>query len=446
MANKDQFDIRQIQHKKEVRVFTHALHDDGFCNKVKITESILTHLETICSPLSKLSLMHLISAYFKHYDNMVSAGNREVFCRFVVKCLQAYFEEKSHLPRSNLARIYQHRSLLFNKNPPVLIVQKAKKEQKNLDEVLNEIGMKAHRQGLLAKRVYAAYYIETLKKIPVGEDDPILVEVTKKAVYMVDFDGKGKLLGHRILTILIDRSIDDGLSDCWREVIMKIAGDPRVPKTAHNYQQWWQILGEKRIQQMQMWLNRFNLQLFLSILEQGLIDQGNDGQRMFEARKDFIMGLDDQKFIRNSRLFLTEDALSYLRENHQGKQLPSLAKVKGAAKDSASVIYLELINGQHIIEGTHNFKIKLMNQLPQAFHIMDYGKQIFEDKHFREELVRQYKREFGNHGIWAERHDTGFKWFHRITLEIKKHNLSLDIRKMLSPENYKFVRNKFGVW
>lgn len=444
LASKDQFNIRQIQQPIDVRAFVLALHDDAFCDKVKLTESRLMHLDAIRSPLSKLSLMNLISAYFKQYDKLASGKDWQFLCEFIAEQLQAQFVGKGKLPNNDLALFYQYRSLIFGENPPLTIVQKAKNEHKDLNVVFNEIGLGRHLQGELVIRTNLIYYLETLREIPVGADDPILAEVIKEEVYNAKFDGRGKLLGHCILEILIDRSAEKNeLSVRWRDVIMMIAGDPRVPSTSHNYQHWWRMLGEKRIQQMQMWLNRFNLQLFLRILEQSAVEQDkHDMLRMFEVRKDFMMGLDNQKFIRNSRLFLTNDATRYLYRHYQRNQLPNFANVTGAA----SVIYLELTNGQHIVEGTHSFSIKLMNHLPQSIHIMDYHRSHFYDDNFRKGLEHQYKREYGNVGLWAERHDVYLNWFHRITSALKNHGLPLDISQMLNRENYRYYRQRFGAF
>lgn len=434
---KNQFNVAIIKTSMDVRAFTLALSDDSFIEQVKLNENRLIHLSDIRSPLTNMSLLQLISAYFKHYDKLASGQDFEFFCQFIVKQLEQHFQGRKLALTSDLAKYYQERMLIFSPQAPINIVKLAKNEQRDLYQVMATLGISQQQQsGIFGQRVSQMYYVNTLQDIEVGKNHSVLAEIVKPEVYGVNYE-HGKYLGHKCLEILIDRSQENGdLSDCWRNVIMSIAGDPRVPQSSPNYQRWWQLLGKQRIEQMQIWLNKFNLKLFLMILESSARDQDKyDMERMFASRKDFILGLEEQNLIRNSRLFLTKDAERYLYQHYQRNQLPSFAKISG----EASVIYLQLANGQHIIEGSHQFRIKLLNQVPEYLRIMDYTKvSQYDDSNFRGQLERY-------DGVFTKTHDVHLNWIYEITNKMIDSGLKLDISNMLSKENYRYYISKFGV-
>lgn len=418
----------------DVRAFTYLLKLSDFVKVVPLTHTLLEHLLSIRNPLSKLSLTQLISAYFERYDELTSnVENLNYLCQLLKNQLEQHFAHKQHLGTSDLATFYQHRTILFAENAPEKVVEYAKQNNIDLAETFAKLGLRGQGNGRFCTNANYIYYLETLKTLPVGKLDPILNEICQEPVYTARY--QTRLLGHKILEILIDRSTEHGeLTQAWQDVIMQIAGDPRVPKSTDRFQRWWQLLGEKRIEQMQIWLNRFNLKLFLKILEQSAKEQENhDMERMFEPRKDFIIGLDNQNLIRNSRLLLTDAARRYVFQHYQRNKLPNFASVSG----QTSIIYLQLTNGQHIIEGSHTFRIKLFDTLPDYLRILDYSKLNYDDTLFRGDRIESYARV-------AKTHDKYLNWLNDITKNLT--GLKLDMSRILSRENYRYFLEKFGVY
>ncbi len=87
----------------------------------------------------------------------------------------------------------------------------------------------------------AHFYLETLRNLPLGAADPVLDELLKPSVAKAPFEGTRRI-GHVALEILIDRAGQEP-GDVWQNLILNLAGDPRISSTAANYREWWQPLG-----------------------------------------------------------------------------------------------------------------------------------------------------------------------------------------------------------
>ncbi|MEN1354777.1 EH signature domain-containing protein, partial [Pseudomonas aeruginosa] len=114
------------------------------------------------------------------------------------------------------------------------------------------------------------------------------------------------------------------------------AGDPRISRNSPNYREWWQFLGEERVQKVRGWLSKEDLRLFLQAVEQfGIETQNDDLQRMFPARKQFLEGLFKLKLIRNTRLLLGGRAQHSVKRILGKDVQTSLASMDGQMNDKA---------------------------------------------------------------------------------------------------------------
>ncbi|WP_019603597.1 EH signature domain-containing protein [Teredinibacter turnerae] len=334
--------------------------------------------------------------------------------------------------------------MLFSPAGPKKVINFSKDRKLDFDGAITMLGIASIGDSRFLTLCRYQYYLDTLKTIPVGSEHELLAEIVKRDVVNAPFDGE-KLLGHAVLQMLIDRSEGGSLGHAWQSAILNIAGDPRVPKSSPNYQQWWAILGEKRIALMRGWLSRFDLSLFLKVLEQSAKDDGNtDMERMFGPRKIFMEGLLDQKVVLESRLFLTVSAESYLIQNYKKNELPSYARVKGG---QASVIYLQLENGLHLIEGTHSFSIRVMNKLPTSSKLNDYSKLEFQSRSLGAGLGEAYIREHQRDGGLLETaHYPELTWQNKVIDHLSLFKLKLDVGGLISPSKYREYKSKFGVY
>ncbi|OOF44418.1 EH signature domain-containing protein [Rodentibacter trehalosifermentans] len=410
---------------------------ESMAEQINFEPPLLEQFAKVRSPMSHLSLMMLIQLYFERFDGLTkSSENFDYLCQFLrhqVKLLNKFRQRKENeLARSDLARYAEQAEWLFNRQAPLNIVKFAHQKQQDFTYTLQDLGIAAFRNGRLLHISQNIYYIETLKTIPLGKPHKILSEVTKKDIIQVQYN-KSYWIGHKVIEILIDRTINEGgdLSEYWQSVILDIAGDPRIASTKMDT--WWRPLGEKRIQQMRSWLSRYDLKLFLELLEQSAKDLGNeDMERMFAGRKRFLEALFDNDFIQHSRLFFTKDALDYLRRHYSnGNRFSAYATVKG----ESSVIYLQLKNGWHLIEGTHNFKLRYFDEIPSRSKITHYNYRNFERNELASDLENYYLSEF-HQEMDSTPHDAYGNWKVKLLKWLEKTDVNLPVDSVLNKDEY----------
>ena len=434
--------IEEINRSIDVRAFTYLLYaSDKFAASISLTQELLAQLLVPRYPLSKLSLVQLVRAYFVHFDKLVEAEQLPILCDFI-RAQLAHIDTK--IESSDVVRFAKLTGICYSPTGPSNLVSYANNNEMDFDTVIDRCGLRSFSDGRFLTLCRFQYYLETLKKIPVGSDDPVLSEVVKPEVANAPFSNDQQL-GHAILEILIDRSAGRPISQSWQSAILSIAGDPRVPKTSRNFQQWWVLLGEKRIGLMRGWLSRLDLKLFLQLLEQSAKDGSvSEMERMFESRKIFMEGLDDQGLIFNSRLFLSAHAEAYLLAHFKKDELPEYARV---SSPQTSMIYLNITGKVHMIEGSHSFKLKLFDTLPSVPAVLRYEINRFEDTDFRTSIIWRYNSEIGDPDGYRDlTHDIHLNWQYKAIKFLSRNGVSVDVSKMISPKRYREFKEKFGVF
>ncbi len=425
----------------DVRAFTFLLGSkDDFVKHISLSRALLDQLLQPRNPMSKLSLLQLIRAYFVRYDTVATSHVLNHWQALIKYQLSQLNQSGS---KSDLAAYAKYAEVLFSDTGPQEVVALAKDRQTDLDGILSMLGLSGIANGRFLDICRYRYYLETLEQIPVGSEHEVLSEIIKHDVVNAPFDDN-QLLGHAVLEVLIDRSAGGAISDAWQSAILTIAGDPRVPKSSENYQKWWSLLGEQRVALMRGWLSRFDLSLFLKVLEQSARDGGNiDMERMFEPRKVFMEGLLNQELVIESRLFLSEHAENYLKSHFERSELPHYAH---NLSGHTSMIYLNLGGRVHLVEGSHNFRLKLLDRLPSKTSVADYGIKLMEDSDLRKELIEQYKEEFdGSDGYRDLTHDIHLNWQRKAIDFLRIRGLKIDVAKVISKTRLREYKQKFGV-
>lgn len=424
----------------DVRACTFLMATDNtFSTAIQVNDELLTGLLRPKSPMSRLALIQLIRAYFTYFDELTGEAGLASVSRLISQQLSGLA-----LPggASELAVYAENSGILFSADGPANLVGYARERDSDLDGVIDRLALKPFSGGRFLSLCRYQYYIETLRAIPVGDDHYVLAEVVKPIVANSPFSG-GRQLGHEVLSILIDRSEGHGLSQAWQNVILTIAGDPRVPKSSEKYQRWWTLLGEQRISLIRGWLSRFDLKLFLDVLAQSAKDSRNyEMDRMFPPRKRFLEGLLEEGVIQESRLFLTSSAEHTLRRNVEGEELPSFANVKGG---QASVIYLKLKGGAHLVEGTHSFSIRVMNKLPEKSGIGNYSMRSFHSRSLGAGLGQQYLAEYGDYkNLLEQRHHPELGWQNAVIRHLAMLGVSVDAHALILPDQYRYYKTMYG--
>lgn len=425
----------------DVRVFTYILSNHiEFGKNIEINAQLITAIEEIRTPLSRLSLLQFIHAFFNFFDTIFSAEELEVVASFLKLQLSHY---KKPLPNGELATYLENSALLFSTEGPSNVVNFASQHQIDLSNAYARLELATLGKGRFTDICNYYYYLETLNKINPGETHDILSEVCKPEVTSARLGDKG-LLGHEILKILIDRS-GENVSDSWQNTVLSIAGDPRVPETSDNYRRWWAFLDERQIAHVRGWLSKLDLELFLTVLEQSAKDTGkSEMTQMFKPRKQFMEGLLKQGMVIETRLFLSKWAVRHIRRHYRTTELPSFAQVSGT---QTSMIYLNLKNKVHMLEGSHSFKLNLFDRLPEGLSFTNYSRQSYSDIQLRSQPYHLYMAEFHNdEGAQQYVHDAYGNWRNKAVNYMTTMDLDVDASELMTREEFRNYRRKYGIY
>jgi len=425
-----------IRKPVDVRALTTLWLSDLFFNNCSVTEELLNALYKPRPALSKLVIQQLLRLFFNRFDEV---GDLDA----LILCLHAELSRNARkLNKSDLAKLIKNRTKIISIDGPAWIAKQAIKKQTDLDNFIDEIGLNSFINTRFYSLCQNHYYLEQLRSIEPGVKHAILEEIVKPAVYESPYN-QTEMLGHEILRILIDRSPKEGVDEQWQGIILTIAGDPRISKTAPKYQLWWTALNTEQIQKVRGWLSRFDLLLFLKVLEDyGSVSGKSDMSRMFPARKKFLEGLFEMGLVEDSRLFINYKAESYLRNNYKISELPVYANVKDASR---SMIYLR-VAGKHMIEGTHNFKLWLYDDLPPRSAIFDYSKDTFNHYELSSHLEGHFYKFFKdvNKKTPVSIPHNG-DWQHKAIDAFESFGVRVNPEKVLTEQNYLIYKRRYGL-
>ena len=409
--------------------------------RIELTPELVACLTGPRQQLSTLILIQLISAYFRRYDQFDNPQGLEA----LGSLLLAQLELRQGAGRNSQLSLYaRHRSLLFSSDADKKLAERARSSG-NFEKTIHQYGLATQSDSRLVTLARARYYVTCLEELPVGQDSELLKKVIQPEIRDAPLDRDGKLIGHEVLNILISRADPNSVSDPdpWRNTILSIAGDPRVPHGHPDYLKWWSRLPDL-IEKVCGWLAGFDLELFLYALEQyGEHRQDQEMQRMYPARKRFLEGLLEQRIIKNTRLFISPDMEQYLIRFFNQEELPAYAIVKG----SRSMIYLN-VAGVHIIEGSHNRAIYGVPILPQESQILDFGVQVFHERSLGMGLLEQFEAE-SNRDCYdylnVRHYPQNFSWQYEVIQYLQRHDVKLNIEKLFNPGDYLSYKRIHGL-
>jgi hypothetical protein len=394
-------------------------------------------------PLGRLTLTNLVRVFANNIDKR-SADETNTLGYFLNEALR-------EMPRTlagDLKLMQTNGADIFDSEGPKRLAVNAVALGLDLTEYLRKVGLVGFKVSAFVRLSFHHYFIQQLENLRPGEDSPVLAELRKPEVHMAVL-GEGQLLGHRALEILIDRTPDSGPSDAWQKAVVGIAGDPRVGWRSKSFQDWWQFLGDARARKVVGWLSRLDLKIFLEVLEASARTTNTESiRRMYPPRKKFMEGLLEQGMVLQSRLFLSRDASMYLRSNYDADDVPEHAVITSG---HTSVIYLELTGGLHMVEGTDNMKIKILDALPSRPQILNFLVRRFNDTDFRADLIRTYIRDQNakNRSLvlgkdYIDQAHSAIAWQASAISLFNKRGIKYDASKFFSNSDYRLFKTSYS--
>lgn len=432
----------------DIRALSHLLGSQGDeARQIQLTPQLVSRLTGPKRQLSTLTLLHLISAWFRRYDRFNHPQGLQALSRL----LQSQLEQRQSTGRTGMLSLYiKHRALLFAVDAASQLATRADASG-NFETTIDRYGLATQADSRLVTLARACYYLARLEVLPVGADSPLLSKVTQPEIRDAPLNEEGELIGHAVLRSLISRAVVSSVSDAWRNTILSIAGDPRVPQGHPNYLNWWSRLEPALINKVRGWLAGFDLKLFLSALEQYGEDRNDEKlQRMYPARRRFLEGLLKQDLVNNTRLFISQDMKHYLTKSFKKEELPAYAIVRDSRSMidlERSMIYLNVAD-VHIIEGSHNRAIYGVPRLPQASQILEFGIPEFHERDLGMGLLEQYEAEFNGNGddpLKVTHHPESFNWQHKVIQYLQRQGVALNIEKLFTPGDYRRYKRIHGL-
>ena len=379
---------------------------------------------------STITLRQLIILFFDHFDRIECYKK---FGKLISDHLSILPENRRRA--KDIECFYEQRESLFNQDGPKNIVALAQRENTNLNDIARQSFIQNSPQCRFYEITKNIYYIETLKAIPVGKDDKIFNELLKQDVKESPFESG--YIGHEVAKIMIKRTLDASqqMSEEWRDYILSIMGDPRVPRSSTNYQKWWQHLEKIHVDAMVRWLSGLDLKLFFEIIEEHAKNTSNSElMRMFPSRKIFLSGLYDKEYIEFSRLLINTDVERFIRKNYSLDKIPEFTQLTDGG--DKSLIYLRIRNA-HVLEGTHNFGMRISEEPPTGNIELAKRVNIRSVASLNPDTIRF-------------RHDNRTPrplWQYNVLSALKgdPYNLSISPHMVLSEADYKEYRKHWGM-
>jgi hypothetical protein len=413
-----------ITDKIDIRALGIALTSQ-FKDKIRVTNDVLKKIDAISEIPSTLFIENFFQYYlndFSKIDNLEYASLWLIKARNTRKLTQWYDQS------------------LISPDGAKWVAEQAITKSKDFDQVIHDLELDQYQSGDFMESAQRIYYVEQLKTITTNQPHELLVEVQKKDVYQSRFD-QSELLGHKILKILIERAPTDNIHESWLNVIMAIAGDPRIPNSHYRYITWWSYMPAHFISKVRGWLSRLDLKLFLEALE----DFSNSSydpemKRMYPSRKRFLEGLYDKKLIQNTRLYMSRQMAHYLKKNYKSEHLPDFSIVTDGDK---SIIYVDL-GYAHIIEGSHTCYLWIYKALAPSATVFDYGK----TQETYSGLTSGLNRKMWDKGVSSiatiTHNPRHFSWQRKAVDTLVDLRVPVTIKDVLTPDDYRTYVRRFG--
>lgn len=418
------------------------INDEMICSRM-LTPQLLNMLVSNQQPrLTRISLQQLAQLYFHRFDLL---DDREGLRGLLAQKLLQQLEKLEALKIQSswvdpLDTLKREGHWLLATDGPIKLVGRVRKEGRELGEAFREFGLEGFDNGRFGDICRAQFYLETLRELPLGAFDPVMDELQKPSVAKAPFEGNRRI-GHVALEILIDRAGQEP-GDAWQDFIINLAGDPRISSKSLSYREWWQPLGEARIEKVRAWLSKEDLRLFLQAVEQYGNETNNyELKRMFPARKVFLEGLFKLKLIRSTRLILGQRARHSVKRILNQDVKTSFASLDGAMSDKA-VIYLDC-GDFHLVEGSHSFKVWLYLAAPGDM-LRSYEKSSFSHHDLTKKIPTLYRDLYPGLPLDAFVHSPNL-WQHKVFSFLANNGISLDMECLLSQEDYRYQLRRYGI-
>lgn len=398
---------------------------NGYEKSIDITQILLDKINSIVPKPGFLLIEQLHQHFLSEFDRLSQPNLLAQWLRKARKLRKIDKWQDDHL---------------ISGDGPQWLASKAIETQLGFDEVIQSLNLENFVDGRFSELAKHHYYVEQLKTIAVNQSHPLLDEVQKEQIYGSQFNQQ-LLLGHQVLNILIERAPSQGINENWLNTIIAIAGDPRVPQSHQRYRKWWSHIDQSLISKVRGWLSKLDLKFFLEALEDfSKKNQDPDFLRMFPTRKAFLEGLFNAGVITHTRLYLSRQAVKYLKTNYKAEHIPEFAVV---SNDNKSIIHVQM-GDKHMVEGSHSCYLWLYESLHPDALVFNYRKTNPTYSELTKGLSDHMSR-LGYSTLDNIQHNpAGFSWQRRALAGLARMGVSVSAKHVLTPQDYSQYKRLHG--
>lgn len=363
---------------------------------VPFTGDLIAHIDKLAlqsrkGRLGRLALFELSNLFFRFYDDLECIEETSA----ILKAHLLKYQPGEKV--MGLDNIRAHLDDLLSANGHNFLATTALTTGQKLAEVAAYYNIPL-RDSRFYEKALLTHYLIRIKHLAPNEDNLILKEIVNSEDFEIKLNRRFRV-GHQILTLLMDKLMDSGLepSELWRDVILRIAGDPRLPPNSRSYSKWWTPIDllrpdRKYPQTMRGWLSKGDLELFLKIMGEYAERHGDPAlKRMYPERERFLRGLFKKELIKETRLFLGGKLMRYVKKSDVTEYTPAYAQIRDGGE--TAIFYLNM-GRAHLIEGSYNCAMRMMDRIPRKSCLSGFAKSV-SNTELRRRLEEQYEAEFG---------------------------------------------------
>lgn len=275
--------------------------------------------------------------------------------------------------------------------------------------------------------------LNKLRSLNFKENNNLSRTIIQQNLYNLEYKSLD-LVGHEIIRIILLSNASVDIHKSWTQLILSIASDPRSSDQSKQYQKWWIRIDKVLIDRFVRILSHSEILLFLDAISEFANSQNSEMSRMFESRKQLLMGLSIQNKIEKSRLYLPTKVLKFLKQENPKLDLSYVCNLQG--ERNKCIIYLK-IGDNHIIEGSHNCKIRLYSKFNSQSMLLDPRLKEVSYSKITTGLEDMY---------WANNkrplslvHHPNGKWKMKI-IEILNKNIDFEVDQLLTDQEINYYR------
>lgn len=397
--------------------------DPNFFNQYfddDLVDSILLSRDTISPRCGKL-LHSAILNNLKDYDNKVTDTSRKQII--------------SQLKNTNIIDVDAlDRIGLFKSQPISKLVNFCIENSTEPEDVLKKAGIQLPVNSKLLSIVNIKILLVKLKGLDFREDNELSSKIYQKNLYNLEYLNSD-LVGHEIIRIILSSNFSVELHRNWTQLILSIASDPRTSTQSRKYQKWWTRISQDLIDRFIKILSHSEILLFLDSIAVFASEENSEMSRMFESRRQLLVGLSIQNKIEKSRLFLPIKVVNFLKNENPKLDLSYVCILNGT--QDKCVIYLK-IGDFHVIEGSHNCKIRMYPEfysqneiLNPSLSSIEYGKITtgLETFHYYNHNVKPYALVHHPNGGWKKK-----------IIRVLKDSMDFEVDKLLTDREINYFR------